>query len=109
MSEQITIRRASDEADVYGDPIPGVFSDHITWFGKFSPNNPSEASEVGRNKVIAGGAVYVRDLPVRPDLRPTDRAIVRGVEYEIDGEVNVWARSTSWAIHFVVKLAKEAR
>lgn len=108
VNEAVEIWRAGSATDDYGDPIPGVFAKHLTLSGKFAPNNPAEPVEVGRNAVITGGTVYVRDLPSVPDIRPTDRARVRGVEYEIDGEVGVWRRSASFAIQFAVKLAKEA-
>lgn len=103
MNESIVIRRAGSAADEYGDPIPGVFTDYLTLSGKFAPNNPAEPVEVGRNAVITGGTVYVRDLPARPDVKATDRAVIRGVELEIDGEIGAWLRSGSWGIQFAVK------
>lgn len=109
MSETIQIRRAAAATDEYGDPIPGTFSDHVALAGKFAPKNPSEPVEVGRNAVLTGGTVYVRDLAAPPDVKPTDRARVRGVDYEIDGEIGVWQRSASWAVQFAVKATKEAR
>ncbi len=107
--EPIVIRRASDDTDEYGDPIPGTFSDHLTLSGKFAPNNPSEPVEVGRNAVITGGTVYVRDLASKPDIISTDRARIRGVELEIDGEIGAWLRADTWAVQFAVKAIKEAR
>lgn len=109
MSETIQIRRATAATDEYGDPIPGTFSDHVALAGKFAPKNPSEPVEVGRNAVLTGGTVYVRDLAAPPDVMPTDRARIRGVDYEIDGEIGVWQRSVSWAVQFAVKAIKEAR
>lgn len=105
--EPIVILRASEATDVYGDPIPGEFADHLAVAGKFAPTNPSEPIEVGRNAVITGGTVYVRDLASRPDVLPTDRAKIRDVEYEIDGEVGAWLRADTWAVQFAVKAVKD--
>lgn len=107
--EPIVVRRASAQTDEYGDPIPGAFADHLTLQGKFAPNNPAEPVEVGRNAVITGGTVYVRDLPTKPDVADTDRVNIRGVEFEIDGEVGAWLRADTWAVQFAVKAIKEAR
>lgn len=107
--EPIVVRRASAATDEYGDPVPDVWADHLELSGKFAPNNPSEPVEVGRNAVITGGTVYVRDLASKPDIVSTDRARVSGSEYEIDGEVGVWLRADTWAVQFAVKAIKEAR
>lgn len=105
--ETIQIRRAAAATDPYGDPIPGGYADHVALVGKFSPNNPAEAAEVGRNAVITGGTVYVRDLASPPDVVASDRAVIRGVTYEIDGDVGVWRRSAGFAVQFAVKRAGE--
>ncbi len=101
--EDIVIRRASSTTDEYGDPVPGTFADHLTLSGKFAPNNPSEPVEVGRNAVITGGTVYVRGLASKPDVTSEDRAKIRGVELEIDGEIGAWLRADTWAVQFAVK------
>lgn len=105
-NEDVVVRRAVVVTNPDGDPVGESWVDHLTLSGKFAPSNPSEPLEVGRNTVITGGTVYVRDLPVRPDITAADRAVVRGVEYAIDGEVGAWLRSSSWAVQFAVKAAK---
>lgn len=105
--ETIQITRATVTTDPYGDPVPGAFKDHLALVGKFAPNNPEEAAEVGRNAVIHGGTVYAR-TSTQPDVQATDRAVIRGVEYEIDGEVGFWRRSTGWGVQFAVKVATVA-
>ena len=100
--ETVTIRRASTVMDPYGDEVPGPFTDHLALVGKVAPSNPAEPVEVGRNTVITGGTVYVRSDTI-PDVKVTDRAVIRGVEYEIDGEVGVWRRSTGFGVQFAVK------
>ncbi|MDF2045148.1 head-tail adaptor protein [Microbacterium sp. Kw_RZR3] len=101
--EPIIVRRATEEVNGDGDPVPGAWSDHVVLSGKFAPSNPSEALDPGRKTVITGGTVYVRDLANRPDIEATDRATIRGVEYAIDGEIGAWLRAGSWAVQFAVK------
>lgn len=105
--EPIVIRRSTWIEDSYGDLVEGPFVDHLTFEGKFAPNNPGEPVEVGRNAVITGGTVYVRDLKTQPDILSTDRALIRGVEYPINGEVGEWQRLSGWAIQFAVELTKD--
>lgn len=104
--EPIKIRRAGVATNPDGDPITGAWQDHITLDGKFAPANPSEPFEIGRNAVISGGAIYIRDLLSRPDILDTDHAVVRGVEFEIDGEVGVWLREDTWAVQFAIQRVK---
>lgn len=101
--EPIVIRRAVMVTNPDGDPVGESWTDHLTLSGKFAPSNPSEPLEVGRNTVIKGGTVLVRDLASRPDITAHDRAVIRGVELLIDGEVGAWLRSDSWAVQFAVK------
>lgn len=105
-NEPVDIHRATETTDAYGDPVPGPYTKVLTLTGKFAPNNPDEAAEVGRNAVIHGGTVYAR-TPTQPDIRATDRAVIRGVTYEVDGEVGFWRRSTEWGVQFAVKAAKD--
>ena len=104
--EPVIIRRAVEVLNSDGDPVGTDWADHITLSAKFAPSNPSEALEVGKNTVITGGTVYARDLPVRPDITSDDRASVRGVEYEIDGEIGMWLRQDTWGIQFAIRTAK---
>lgn len=101
--EPIMVRRATTEDDEYGDPQPDDWADLQEYTAKFAPSNPSEDLAVGRNTVITGGAVYIRDLPSRPDIRSSDRVIVRGVELDVDGEIGAWLRADTWAVQFAVK------
>lgn len=107
--EPIVIRRPSIVEDPYGDPIEGEYADAGEYLGRFAPNNPAEPVEVGRNAVITGGTVYLRDLSVAPDIASSDRARVRGVEYEIDGEVGLWRRNSGFAVQFAVKKVRDER
>lgn len=105
MDEPIQVTRAAPTADVYGDPIPGEYENHVLLVGKFAPSalsSTSEPVEIGRAVVISGGAVYVR-TPSIPDIVATDRVLIRGVEYDIDGEIGVWRRSGEFGIQFAVK------
>lgn len=105
MNEPIQVRRASSDTDAYGDPTPGEYEDHVLLDGKFAPSalsSSTEPVEVGRAVVISGGAVYAR-TPTVPDIVATDRVLIRGSEYEIDGEIGVWRRSSEFGIQFAVK------
>lgn len=104
--EPIIICRAVTVTNPDGDPVSSTWAEHLDFTGKFAPSNPSEPLEVGRNTVITGGKVYIRDLPTRPDITADDRAVIRGVEYAIDGEAGAWLRQETWAIEFAVKAVK---
>lgn len=97
------IRRAVITFDEAGDRVMGSFVDHLPLVVKFAPSNSSEPVEVGSNAVITGGTVYARDLPESPDVLATDRARIRGHDYEIEGEIGSWQRATGWGIQFGVK------
>lgn len=104
--EPVVIRREVVTSNPDGDPITSGWVDHLTLEAKFAPSNPGEPSEIGRDAVITGGVVYVRDLSSRPDITAYDRVVIRGVEYPIDGEIGAWLREDMWAVQFAVKLAK---
>lgn len=101
--EPIKILRASTVTNADGDPVSDAWDDHLDLEGKFAPSNPSEPLQVGRNTVISGGTVYIRDLATRPDIAATDRVVIRESEFAIDGEVGAWFRAESWAVQFAVK------
>lgn len=100
--ETIATLRYADAEDAYGDPIPGDYSHHLTVVAKVAPNNPSEPVEVGRNAVITGGTVYIRTL-TELDISSEDRVSIRGVTYEIDGEVGLWRRRFGLGYQFAFK------
>lgn len=105
MDEPIQVTRAEPSRDAYGDLIPGEYENHVLLVGKFAPSalsTTSEPVEVGRDVTISGGAVYAR-VPSIPDIASTDRVLIRGVEYDIDGEIGVWRRSGEFGIQFAVK------
>lgn len=102
----VVILRYVEGEDEYGDPIPGDYTDHLKFNAKFAPNNSTEPVEVGRNTVITGGTVYIRDLPAPPDVSAGDRARILGVDYEIEGDIGPWQRKATWGIQFGVKKVK---
>ncbi len=99
MTETVTILRYTEGTDAYGDPIPGEYLPHLTVDAKVAPNNPAEPVEVGRNAVITGGTVYIRNPEVL-DITSEDRVRVRGADFEINGEVGVWRRSGEFGHQF---------
>lgn len=99
MTETVTILRYTEGTDAYGDPIPGDYLPHLSRLAKVAPHNPAEPVEVGRNAVITGGTVYIRDKE-RLDIRAEDRVEVHGTVYEINGEVGIWPRSSEFGHQF---------
>ena len=102
MTGTVTILRYTEGTDPYGDPIPGEYLPHLTVEARVAPNNPSEPVEVGRNAVITGGTIYIRDKEVL-DITSEDRVEVHGKVYEIDGEVGIWPRSREYGHQFAYK------
>lgn len=92
--EPIIVYRAVTEDDAYGDPKPvGPVSSWPVWNtfqGMFGPSNPSEPLEVGDNKVISGGEVYIRGV-VPTGILASDAVGIRGRRFLVDGEVGSWS------------------
>lgn len=70
-----------NEVAAYGDPVDldGVYG--------FDPGSSSEPRLAGQQRVIVEPTLYGPfDMP----FLPQDRAIIRGDEYEVEGEVRRW-------------------
>ena len=68
-----------------------------------SPRFNPEDTALGRQGVIVGLTVYA---PPGTDVLPTDRVVVRGVEYEVDGQPGEWTNpydSLSRGVEFALK------
>ena len=75
-----------NETAGYGDPeaLEGVYG--------FDPGSSSEPRLAGQERVIVEPTLYGPfDMP----FLPQDRAIVRGVTYEVEGEVRRWRHMRS--------------
>lgn len=69
-----------NEVESWGDPVT------LPGFG-FDPGSSSEPRRPGQDRVIVEPSLYGPfDMP----FQPRDKAIVRGVTYEIEGEVRRW-------------------
>jgi len=73
--------------DVYGNDTEG-FADPValTGFG-FDPGSTSEPRLPGQDRVIVEPTLYG---PFNMPFKPQDRAVVRGVTYEVVGVVRQW-------------------
>lgn len=69
-----------NETVSYGDPVT------LTGFG-FDPGSSSEPRRPGQDRVIVEPSLYGPfDMP----FSPRDQVIVRGVTYDVEGEVRRW-------------------
>lgn len=69
-----------NEIESWGDPVT------LDGFG-FDPGSSSEPRRPGQDRVIVEPALYGPfDMP----FEPKDQVIVRGVTYDIEGEVRRW-------------------
>lgn len=73
--------------DAHGNATAG-FGVPVPYDGcAVAPINSTEPNEPGRNAVITGYTVYG---PTGMVITPRDHAVIRGIEYQIDGEPGVW-------------------
>jgi hypothetical protein len=85
--ESVTrLRRVAAGTDRYGSPTFTESSTAITG-AAFAPGGSVEPVEVGRAAVITSPALYFRSTV---DLLATDRVIVRGTTYTVEGDPAVW-------------------
>lgn len=87
--ETITIVRDADEAtgeDSQGNPI--ITTEEIDVPGcAFAPGSSSEDAATYGQRVMAGGTVYA---PSGTVFRSTDRLLIRGEMFVVDGEAGQW-------------------
>lgn len=70
----------------YGDPLPGTPEEFELEGCLFAPG-PSQESTFASEQVETAGTVYA---PPGSDVRPTDKLRIRGVVYEVVGDVQQW-------------------
>lgn len=87
--EQITRRRPVPAgADVYGNPV-FTWAESTVDGAAFAPEQASsEPTEVGRASIVTQPTLYF--VGSRPDITARDRVVVRGVEFEVDGDPADW-------------------
>lgn len=99
----ITVQRATVAEDIYGDPKPVSWSTWSTFEGEVGWGNPDESIEVGRNTVITNRTVLIRGA-APSGILSTDRVVIGGVTYDIDGAVAEWG-DPHVGTQFAVRLA----
>ncbi|MET0490363.1 MAG: hypothetical protein ABW143_09025 [Acidimicrobiales bacterium] len=79
---------ASTDEDRYGDPLPSDDVRTPITGAMFDPGGTREPAEVGRQPVITTPKLYFRDQ--EPNLSAGDRVEVRGLVFDIEGDLAVW-------------------
>lgn len=92
----VTVRRGSPGGfNAYGDPVSGSTTDTVVAGCAVAPRYSTEPTERGRQGVVVGLTVYA---PAGTDIVSTDRILIAGVEYTIDGQPAEWSHPmTGWA------------
>lgn len=80
--------------DKFGDPIPGEVDSEFESAGwMVAPGGSSELVD-GQRSVDSDMALYRTGAPGDESILPKDRARVRGLLYEVQGEPAVWRLGT---------------
>jgi hypothetical protein len=82
-TETVTVLRPGGRDD-FGDPLPGT--EHAIAGCLFAPRGSSESSDFA-NTVITGAQLFA---PAGADIRATDQVRIRGVVYDVEGDVGDW-------------------
>lgn len=89
LGEPVTRRRQTQTGvDRYGNPVYSRSDVVLTERAAFDPGGSREPVEVGREPTITTPKLYFPGAT--PDLTETDRVIVRGVEYTVEGIPADW-------------------
>lgn len=106
--ETVTVLRGTPVIDPYSgeetgtdwsNPTPTPFPD-CGVAPRLTPETPAS----DRTMIVEGCTVY---MPYGTDILATDRAMVRGDTYEVDGDVGVWRNPfTGWEPGIEVNLKK---
>lgn len=89
IGEPVTRRRNQQTGtDRYGSPVYGLVDTVLPERAGFDPGGSREPVEVGREQTVTTPKLYFREQ--RPDLNKTDLVVMRGVEYQIEGDPADW-------------------
>jgi hypothetical protein len=100
----VVVRRAGTKADRYNPTtvVPDWDNVTSTTVALLAPPAPRRTSEAGireetdrRQGTLYGYTLY---FPSAADVRPADRVILWGAEYDIDGEPSLWTSGTGSAL-----------
>lgn len=98
------VRLVQDGEDRYGEPVFTTVTTELPP-ALFAPGGTSEPIEPGREPVVAAPTLY---WPRRwPDVMASDRLIVRGETYSVDGEPAAWNGSLAGGLVVTLYRAKE--
>ncbi len=88
MSESVQrLAYAGAGVDAYGNDVGGYAAAvTLTGYG-FDPGSTSEPRLPGQDRVIVEPTLYG---PFNMPFKPQDRAVVRGITYEVEGVVRQW-------------------
>lgn len=94
--ETVTIVRPAETTDAYGNPAADWDDPTETAVDgvAVAPRVDTEDRSAGRQGVIVGLTLY---LPAGAAIAATDRVVVRGDTYEVDGEPGDWRSPYSTA------------
>lgn len=84
--ETVTVLRPGGTTP-FGDPLPG--SSHSVDGCLFAPRSSNESSDFA-NTVITGAQLFG---PAGADIKATDQIQVRGVVYDVEGDVGDWGKA----------------
>lgn len=89
IGETVTVlARTQTGVDRYGKPVYGWPGPGVEVAGcAVAPRSSEEPTEVGRQAVITGLQVY---LPPGTEIAPSDRLVVRGETFEVEGDAGEW-------------------
>lgn len=105
MPDPVTrLRRTQTGADAYNEPtwnwVPADLPDAL-----FAPGPSQEPGGIGRQPVITQPTLY---WPHQwPDVASTDRLIVRGITYEVDGQPADWRGTAVGGLVVTLRVAQE--
>ena len=103
--ETVTRIRATPVLDPYSGEVTSLSWDvpdelNIEGVG-VEPRPSTEPVQDARNAVVSAFTLYT---DINPDVTPSDRIRVRGVVYDVDGEVADWRNPfTGWAAGSVIQ------
>jgi len=89
VGEPVTRRRQQQTGtDRYDNPVYGLVETVLEEHAAFDPGGSREPVEVGRTQTVTTPKLYF--FKTWPDLNETDTVVVRGVEYQIEGDPADW-------------------
>lgn len=105
--ETVTRQRAVQVSDPYSGETTASWTNpaEVTISGcAFDPGSSGETLDLARNVLTTQPKVYA---PAGSDITAADRLVVRGVTYEVDGDVAEWRSPfTGWEPGIVVPLKR---